>query len=289
MLTAAFLWTISAAAGENRVSKHTEYRDCSSPQGCPVMVYLPAGSFVMGSPRNEPGRFDDEDQRVVKVHAFSVAKFATTRGEWKIYAKQANQPAKEAPCAYAQTQHPTWADPGFAQEDTHPVVCISWGDAVAYARWLSAKTGHSYRLLTDPEREYAARAGTTTAFPWGSAASHQFANYGLDECCGPAKALRDKWMFTSPVGSFPPNRFRLYDMHGNVFEWTSTCADPFEKLQRKAGPAGCAHRYARGGVYADRPALMRSAAKNYAPPEDDAMNIETYRSAGFGFRVARDD
>jgi formylglycine-generating enzyme required for sulfatase activity len=153
--------------------------------------------------------------------------------------------------------------------------------------WLSERTGHTYRLLTDAEWEYAARAGTTTAFPWGVQASHERANYGLDECCGPAVLGRDQWQYTSPVGSFPPNHFGLFDMHGNVFQWVEDCADADEHLSIPAGTTGCAHRYARGGVYADRPAVMRSAAKNFAPAPDDTTSIENYRSAGFGLRVAR--
>jgi formylglycine-generating enzyme required for sulfatase activity len=167
-------------------------------------------------------------------------------------------------------------------------VCITWGETQDYVRWLSKKTGHNYRLPTDAEWEYAARAGSTTAFPWGPTASHAFANYGLDECCGPATSGRDRWENTSPVGSFPPNAFGLYDMHGNVFEWVDTCADKFENLPLAPGATGCTYRYARGGVYSDRPAVMRSAAKNLAPPPGDKMTIANYRSAGFGVRVARD-
>ncbi len=253
------------------------------------MVSLPAGSFVMGSPKTEVDRFDDEDQTTVKVAAFSVSKYPITRAQWTIFAKARQQALPDGPCAYAPAAHPSWKTPGFPQGDHHPVVCISWAEAVEYTAWLSKTTGHHYRLLSDPEWEYAARAGTKTAFPWGDTASHEFANYGTDQCCGPAKLGRDQWLYTSPVGSFPPNAFGLYDMHGNVFEWTSTCADQFEKLPLKPDAKGCTYRYARGGVYADRPALMRSAAKNYAPPEDSGESISTYRSAGFGFRVARDD
>ena len=287
--SAMFGLSISTVNAAIQGSKLREYSDCSGSTWCPLMIQIPGGSFMMGSPRTEAGRFDDEDQKLTSIKSFSVSKTPITRGQWAAFVEATGRPIVDAPCAYAQTQHPSWKNPGFAQDDNHPVVCITWGEAGEYVRWLSAKTGHSYRLLTDPEWEYAARAGTTTPFPWGSAASHEFANYGADECCGPAKAGRDQWLWTSPVGSFPPNAFGLFDMHGNVFEWTSTCADSFEKLARPSGSKGCVYRYARGGVYADRPAVMRSAARNYAPPEGDKMSIETYRSAGFGLRVARDN
>ena len=203
--------------------------------------------------------------------------------------KASGRETPSAACAYAPASHPSWKNPGFVQDASHPVVCISWSDAQEYALWLTHRTGHHYRLLTEDEWEYAARAGTTTAYPWGAKASHEHANYGLEECCGPATSGADRWEFTSPVGSFPPNAFGLYDMHGNVFEWIETCADAAEKLPRPKGAKGCVYRYARGGVYADRPALVRSAAKNIAPPPDDAMTIDNYRSAGFGFRLARDE
>jgi formylglycine-generating enzyme required for sulfatase activity len=253
------------------------------------MVMLPGGDFMTGSPQTEPGRFDDEDLKRVNIPHLAVGKFPVTRAQWAFFVtatKRITPP--NAPCAYAPTPHPSWRDPGFPQGRDHPVVCISWPDAVDYTRWLSKRTHHSYRLLTDPEWEYAARAGTTTAFPWGAIASHEFANYGEDNCCAPAIGGRDKWLFTSPVGSFPSNGFGLYDMHGNVFEWTATCADSTEKLKMPPNARGCSYRYARGGAYGERPQMMRSAAKNYAPPEGDSMTIETYRSAGFGLRVARD-
>jgi formylglycine-generating enzyme required for sulfatase activity len=263
-------------------------KDCSDANTCPDMVSLPGGAFVMGSPKSEPGRFDDEDQHQVKVAAFALARSPVTKGQWAAFVADTGRPTAAAPCAYAPAANPSWKDPGFAQDDNHPVVCVTWGDAQEYAQWLSKHTGHHYRLPTDEEWEYAARAGTATAFPWGPTASHAFANYGLDECCGPAAKGADKWEYTSPVGSFPANGFGLVDMHGNVFQWVETCADSFEKLPLPKDAKGCSYRYARGGVYADRPAVMRSAAKNLAPPPDDKMTIADYRSAGFGFRVARD-
>ena len=262
-------------------------KDCSDPITCPDMVSLPGGVFVMGSPKSEPGRFDDEDQHQVKVAPFALAKSPVTKAQWAAFVADSGRSTAAAPCAYASTANPSWKDPGYPQNDNHPVVCVTWGDAQDYARWLSKRTGHHYRLPTDEEWEYAARAGTTTAYPWGSTASHAFANYGLDECCGPATKGPDKWEYTSPVGSFPANGFGLIDMHGNVFQWVETCADTFEKLPLRKDGKGCTYRYARGGAYGERPAVMRSAAKNYAPPDNKTM-IENYRSAGFGFRVARD-
>ena len=242
----------------------------------------------MGSLKSEPGRFDDEDRHDVTVRAFAIAQSPVTRGQWAQFVQATKRATPQEPCAYAPARNPSWKDPGFPQDDSHPVVCITWDEAHEYAAWLSQRSGHHYRLPTNEEWEYAARAGTTTAFPWGPTASHAFANYGLNECCGPAVEGRDRWEYTSPVGSFPPNAFGLVDMNGNVFEWVENCADKFEKLPLPKNAKGCTYRYARGGVYADRPEVMRSAAKNIAPPPDDTMTIDNYRSAGFGFRVVRD-
>jgi len=165
-----------------------------------------------------------------------------------------------------------------------------WGDAQDYVHWLSQRTGKPYRLLSEAEWEYAVRAGFTTTFPWGAKASHKFANYGADACCGPLALGRDKWLFTSPVGPFPANAFGLYDMHGNVFQWVQDCHSSSYAGLPADGSANdnpkCAVRVGRGGVFGDRPGQMRSAARNYAPP-DDKTSIADYRSSGFDIRVAR--
>ncbi len=278
----------SAAPDGVKAAVVREFADCAGASWCPRMVEVPGGAFLKGSPLNERGRFDDEDQKHVTIGSFAAAKYLITRGQWAAFAAATHRATPSEPCAYAPSSHPSWKDPGFPQGDDHPVVCVTWGEARDYAGWLTARTGHRYRLLSDDEWEYAARAGSTSAFPWGAVASHEMANYGLNQCCGPATQGRDQWEFTSPVGSFPPNAFGLYDMHGNVFEWVDDCADAFEKLPRPNGATSCVYRYARGGAYGERPDVMRSAAKNYAPPAGDAMTIDTYRSAGFGLRVARD-
>ena len=256
------------------------------------MVVIPSGTFLMGSPATEAGRFDDESpQRRVTIQSFAAGKFPITRGQWAAFSNANSRPVPTSVCAYALRLNASWKDPGFPQGDDHPVVCVTWDEAQEYVHWLSQKTGHPYRLLTEAEREYTARAGTTTAFPWGNEASHEHANYGKETCCAPLVSGRDRWEFTSPVGSFPPNRFGLYDMHGNVFEWVQDCYDHSYAGHPTDGsaydPKGCRYRVARGGVYGDRPDVMRSAGRNYAPADDDTVTIANYRSAGFGLRVAR--
>jgi formylglycine-generating enzyme required for sulfatase activity len=205
------------------------FRDCPE---CPEMVVIPAGSFMIGSPPNEPGRFYGEDpQRQVNIRQFAAGKFDVTRGEWAAFAKATNRATREG-CKFSsfpknQEDEASWRNLGFPQDDRHPVVCVTWSDAQDYVRWLSQRTGRKYRLLTEAEWEYAARAGTTTAFPWGSTASHEFANYGTEKCCGEGLAVgRDRWVETSPVGSFPPNGFGLYDMNGNVMQFVQDCFAP---------------------------------------------------------------
>jgi formylglycine-generating enzyme required for sulfatase activity len=254
------------------------------------MVVVPSGSFLMGSAKSEPGRFDDEGpQRRVIIQSIAVGKFAVTRKQWAIFFKATKRPVVEG-CAWSPADHPTWMNPGFPQGDDHPVVCVTWGDAKDYATWLSKRTGKSYRLLTEAEWEYSARASTSTAYPWGDHASHEFANYGAEKCCSPLASGRDKWVYTSPVGSFSPNHFGLYDMIGNVSQWVQDChADSYAGLPTDGSAntsVGCKYRVGRGGLWNDYPEMLRSAARNFAPPED-GTTIENYRSVGFGFRVAR--
>jgi formylglycine-generating enzyme required for sulfatase activity len=269
-----------------------EFNDCADAAGCPTMVRVPAGEFLMGSPTSEAGRFDDEGpQRQVTIHSFAMSKYDVTRSQYAVFVAATHR-AIAKDCFFAFSKDPSWRNPGFAQADDHPVVCVTWGDAQAYAHWLSERTGKSYRLPTEAEWEYAARAGSRTAFPWGSTPSHEYANYGAETPYTPLASGRDKWLYTSPVGSFPPNAFGLYDMQGNVFQWVQDChTDSYAGLPTDGAahdPSGCSVRVARGGVWGDRASVMRSAARNYAPP-DDKTSITNYRSSGFGFRVARSD
>ena len=186
------------------------------------------------------------------------------------------------------------------------MVCVTWEEAQTYVRWLRVRTGYSYRLLTEAEWEYAARAGTTSAYPWGDGASHESANYGADTCCRPLTMGRDAWLGTSPVGAFPPNPFGLYDMHGNVLQWVQDCfastyaglpvdGSAYERdavlrltgdLAMLTGRHACALRMLRGGDWGDPPRQIRSGFRSFAP--FPAGTLADYASGGVGFRVARD-
>jgi formylglycine-generating enzyme required for sulfatase activity len=288
------------------------FRDCPD---CPEMVVIPAGSFMMGSPASELGRYDGEEpQRRVSIRQFAVGKFDVTRGQWAAFVSATNRSTAPG-CAWTGRPgiRPPWAtDPdgswrslGFAQDDTHPVVCITWYDAQDYVHWLSQRTGHTYRLLTEAEWEYAARAGTTTPYPWGSSASYEYANYGADVCCSGLASGRDQWVNTSPVGSFPSNAFGLYDMHGNVLQWVQDCfassyaglpadGSAYEmdvqlkltgRLAQLSGTKSCSYRMVRGGDWGNPPRMIRSASRNFGP--GPGATLQEYRSGGVGFRVAR--
>ena len=283
------------------------FRDCPD---CPEMVVIPPGTFLMGAPADEAGRDDIEGpQRRVTIAQFAAGKYDVTRAQWKAFAKDTNRKAVGG-CAWTpsnQDLNPdaSWEKLGFPQDDTHPVVCISWADAHDYVQWISAKTGKKYRLLSEAEWEYAARAGSTTTYPWGTAAAHGHANYGQEDCCSPLAKDEDKWEETSPVGSFPPNKFGLYDMNGNVLQWVQDCfsdsyanlpvdGTPYErsiKLNTSGnfadmkGNNSCSYRMVRGGDWGDPPSMIRSAFRNFAPAP--GTTLETYRSGGLGLRLAR--
>ncbi len=234
---------------------------------CPEMVIIPAGTFMMGSPDTEVGRSPDEgpQHEVTIARPFAVSRFEVTAEQWRHCVRLGG------------------CETGTGGGDgLEPVASVSWKDAQAYVAWLSALTGEDYRLLTEAEWEYAARAGTTTAYPWGNTASHNFANYGTDECCDGHAEGRDRWVNTAPVGSFPANVFGLHDMHGNLFEWTEDCWNdsyagaPSDGSARRSGD--CSRRVLRGGTWNNNPQNLRSANRN--------RNNPTNRNNNNGFRVA---
>ncbi|CAN5423546.1 formylglycine-generating enzyme family protein [soil metagenome] len=266
--------------------------DCTD---CPPLVVVPAGRFAMGSPQDEPGRKANEGPvHEVRIESFALGRTAVTREQWSAFAEATSRPEARG-CEWAGFPRPdraraSWRTLEFEQTSQDPVVCVSGNDARDYTGWLSQRTGHRYRLPTEAEWEYAARAGSTSAYPWGATASHAFANYGADNCCSPRADGADRWLFTAPVASFAANRFGLFDMHGNAWQWVEDCySDDYSgaPADGSAVPVpSCARHVLRGGTWGDTPALIRSAFRNWSPPPHWNPALE-YRSGGVGFRVAR--
>ena len=170
------------------------YRDC---EHCPALVTIPAGDFMMGSvteprKRNEPPSIEEGPRHRVAIRSFAIGQSSVTRGEWAAFVAATARPLAGG-CAWGalpgsskvdgSNERADWQHLGFTQADDHPAVCIGWTDAQEYVHWLSARTGHRYRLPSEAEWKYAARAGSTTAYPWGDVASREHANYGADRCC----------------------------------------------------------------------------------------------------------
>lgn len=239
------------------------FKEC---ENCPEMVVVPAGSFTMASPASEPGRFADEvPQHLVTIaRPFAVGRFEVTFDEW-------DGCAADGGCNGYKPSDEGWG------RRRRPVINVSWDDAKAYAEWLSNETGKPYRLLSGAEYEYATRAGTQTAYPWGNAIGTNNANC---HACGSQWDAKQ----TAPVGSFPANGFGLYDMVGNVREWTEDCYHDTYSGAPTDGSAwieggNCYARVVRGGSFLLAPAFLRSAARYWFTTD--------YRLRYLGFRVAR--
>ncbi|MBD2243317.1 SUMF1/EgtB/PvdO family nonheme iron enzyme [Nostoc sp. FACHB-888] len=208
------------------------------------MVEIPAGSFKMGSPPSENGRTKDEDpQHAVNVPAFLMGKFEVTQEQY---------------------QQIMGSNPSYFKGAKRPVEKVSWNDAVEFCKKLSQKAGRKYRLPSEAEWEYACRAGTTTPFHFGETITTELANYNGDYTYASApkgKSRRE----TTEVGTFPPNAFGLYDMHGNVWEW---CQDSWHDSYKGAPSDGSAwidnasqYQVLRGGSWFSNPILCRSASR----------------------------
>ena len=270
----------------------TVFSDCPA---CPSMVVLPAGRFQQGSSRAEGGSSYEMPahwvniQRplgmslnVVTVEEFQQFIAATGRdmqgcdtydGEWKT------------------RPDGSWKSPGFPQTGTHPVTCVSWDDAQAYARWLSGKTGHRYRLPSASEWEYAARSGGEAVLPWGANAAAACASANVADASAAQRypgwtvfGCNDGYVYTAPVGSFKANSFGLNDMLGNVFQWTEDCwkADyvgaPIDGSAQSAGD--CSEHELRGGSWFSTPAYVRANYRNHF--------AAGYRTSSVGIRLVKD-
>jgi formylglycine-generating enzyme required for sulfatase activity len=298
------------------------------------LTLIPAGEFTMGSSPAEIKSWNEwfqqvglkrdssnegPEHRVRITRPFYMGTYHVTRGQFRRfvedtgYSTDAEKDGKggcgcdgEGGKLFVQKPEYNWRNTGFEQTDEHPVVNVSWNDAVAFCQWLSRKDGKGYRLPTEAEWEYACRAGTTMRYYSGDDAEaltqvgnvadatfmEKFPNLALaveksdgraDKVPFPAIRARDGYVFTAPVGQFRPNAFGLYDMHGNALQW---CADWYGKDHYAAspvadpkGPDSGWHRVGRGSGWHSLAAYCRSAYRDGSTPE--------YRHYYLGFRVAR--
>ena len=312
----ALLWCVVLCCGMVfSASRHwsvagASFRDCPS---CPALNRIPAGQFLAGSTAEETLREHvdaelaarEQPQILVMVsRPFAMSIYPVTRQQYAGFVGETHWRGNGA-CAtlldgpsnrWGPEVRLNWRHPGFTQTDRDPVVCVNLQDATQYATWLTHKTGRRYRLPTGAEWEYAARAGATTARTWGDGreAACLYANVSD---ISRAKAdnhgvvnpehffsCNDRFVRTSPVGSFRPNAFGLYDMLGNVWEWTADCLDadqrdaPSDTTARTSG--NCESHVDRGGAWTNSPKYVRFGVHH--------PDLVTTRDTVLGFRVVRE-
>jgi formylglycine-generating enzyme required for sulfatase activity len=252
--------------------------DCDE---CPEVVMLAGGAFAMGSPDGETGRRPEEGPaHTVKIKKFGMARFSVTRKQYAAFVEDTGY-SEGRSCQVVDGKKVqdrsgySYLNPGYSQGDAHPVVCVNWYDAIAYVSWLSKKTGKPYRLPSEAEREYATRANSTTPYSFGPEISASDANFNSGDTPPGAK----------PAAAFAANDFGLYQMHGNVAEWTQDCWSPSYNGARGDGVAlgsgECSKRVLRGGAWPYGAADIRSAYREAGYAQD--------RYAYVGFRIAREE
>jgi formylglycine-generating enzyme required for sulfatase activity len=260
---------VLSTANEQALKPGQSFKECA--QDCPVMVVVPAGSFTMGAPATESqavGYTLQIPQHPVTIgKPFAVSKYELTFADWHACVAGGG-------CNAYKPADMGW---GGGQQ---PVMNVGWDDAKQYVAWLTQVTGKTYRLLSEAEYEYAARAGTTTVYPWGD--DIELNGQAMANC----KGCGSRWDGTqiAPVGSFPPNKFGLYDMVGNVWSWTEDCLHRSYNGAPADGSAwiaggDCNSRIVRGGAWEMSPDFLHSATRN--------AFTTAWRYYSIGFRVAR--
>lgn len=274
-LAAAALLPLGAQAAA--IAPGKVFKDCKD---CPEMVVLPAGTFTMGTPEDEVGHEPDESPQhpVTFAHPVAISRFQVLAGEWNAYLRDTgyvmpdgdDRPGRECKAGI----------PRYEYTARHPAVCMDLEEARAYVAWLSKKSGKSYRLVSESLREYAARAGSSGPFPFPFDEGKEYSIARHANTYGAA----DGYNFTSPAGRFPANAFGVYDMHGNVYEWTADCYTENYVGAPSDGSAwlteDCKVQRLRGNDWGEAPVFSRSGNRNaaYADARGDWL----------GFRVARD-
>jgi formylglycine-generating enzyme required for sulfatase activity len=256
---------VLTAAAERALQPGKTFQECTE---CPTMVVVPAGDFLMGSPEHQGALSGREypQRKVTMTAPFAVAQVELTFAEWDACGRR-NACDREISDAWGR--------------GPLPVINVTWDDAQRYVGWLAKITGQPYRLLSEAEYEYAARAGNQKAYPWSTDSNDGIGsgNANCGECGSPPWQATQ----TAPVKLFPANRFGLYDMVGNVFEWVADCGhDNYRGAPSDASPwmtANCRNHVVRGGAWQSRPELLRSASRDWYPTGA--------RKDYIGFRVAR--
>jgi formylglycine-generating enzyme required for sulfatase activity len=273
-------------------------RDCPT---CPEMVVIPAGKFRMGEDGGEEGRYEGPVREVTIGKRFALGRFEVTHAQYAEFVRLSGHRTAGTGCNAIRDgelkplPNTSWQDPGYGRpvRDEEPVTCVRWSDAQAYAAWLAGRTGKKYRLPSEAQWEYAARAGTTTRYTWGDelAAACKVANVydqsalrgGLQAPYPPAPC-DDGYPGVAPVGRFAPNAFGLHDMIGNVWEWVEDCYEMPYSATPADGSAqltrGCERRGSKSGAWRSDLKRMRPAFRGRDP--------EALTSQIFGFRVARE-
>jgi len=285
------------------------YRDCAQ---CPELVPISAGSYMMGAapgeeeregvPPEHRGRSQPQ-RRVTIAYGFSLGKYEVTQAEFGAFVRATGHWTGSscwtfrADGTYAEVQGLDWRNPGFPQTARDPVVCVNSDDVQAYVGWLKRTTGKNYRLPSEAEWEYAARAGSTSARYWGDSREGVClygnvadltvaSRYNFQRKSEYFFPCSDSHVHTAPVGQFRPNAFDLHDMLGNVWEMTGDCwsqdlsGTPLDGRYREAVHAGdCSKRVARGGSWASVLWYARAATR--------VTGTVGVRSSSHGFRVAR--
>jgi len=256
----------------------------------PEMIAIPSGTFDMGDIQSL-GKSNELPVHTVTVAPFEMSKYEVTFEEYDQYLKTRTTNPISDPESIPKCCDEASAS-GFGRDPKQPVINVSWDDVQVYLDWLNTQLGipvndtNRYRLPSEAEWEYAARAGTNTAYPWGNTIDHDDANYGSDICCGLAvDGTKDSYVKTAPVGMFAENAFDLFDMHGNLWEWVEDCYGGYDvaptdgSAQSEENCIDTSHRIARGGAWINSSTNLRSAYR--------AWNDSSIRINGFGFRIAR--
>jgi formylglycine-generating enzyme required for sulfatase activity len=273
------------------------FKECEE---CPGMVVIPPGSVRMGFDGGERDRYEGPVREVVIPRSFAVGRYELTQGQYAAFVKATGYEGTRGcnvwdGAAQRLRRDPatSWRDPGYGRppQDNEPVACVSWNDAKAYVAWVAQRTGHPYRLLTEAEWEYVARAGSSSRFPWGEDPEQACRHANVYDASAavpvipwPATKCSDGYPGVAPIARFPPNAFGLYDVIGNVWEWVEDCyampypATPVDGSAQLA--AGCDRRAVRGGGWRTDVQRQRPSFRGRDP--------DVLLSQIFGFRVARD-